>query len=123
MTARGDRPGRMRVVAIADADSFVKWAAALIDAAPSVDPHLLLVQTPLVVSVAQEHAALSGTGIRPEAVTRLRYEAVAEWLAHDRPDVVVVAGRGPFVRLVMRQIDERRCAACAPRGRISEEHP
>lgn len=43
----GDRPGRMRVVAIADADSFVKWSAALIDSAPSVDPHLLLVQTPL----------------------------------------------------------------------------
>lgn len=101
----GDRPGRMRVVAIADADSFVKWSAALIDSAPSVDPHLLLVQTPLVVSVAQEHAALAGTGIRPEAVTRVGHDDIAEWLSRDRPDVVVIGGRGPFVRLVMRQID------------------
>ncbi|WP_349309498.1 DUF6716 putative glycosyltransferase [Microbacterium sp. MM2322] len=95
----------MRVVAIADADSFVKWSAALIDSAPSVDPHLLLVQTPLVVSAAQEHAALAGTGIRPEAVTRIAYDDVADWLTKDRPDVVVIGGRGPFVRLVIRQID------------------
>jgi hypothetical protein len=105
MTMRGDRPARMRVVAIADADSFVKWAAALIDSAPSVDPHLLLVQTPLTVSVAQEHAALAGTGIRPEAVTRVDHDEIADWLSRDRPDVVVIGGRGPFVRLVMRQID------------------
>ncbi len=105
MTMRGDRPGRLRVVAIADADSFVKWSAALVDSAPSVDPHLLLVKTPLTVSVAQEHAALAGTGIRPEAVTRLGCDDIAAWLAKDRPDVVVIGGRGPFVRLVMRQID------------------
>ncbi|SDG58960.1 DUF6716 putative glycosyltransferase [Microbacterium sp. 77mftsu3.1] len=105
MIMRGDRPGRLRVVAIADADSFVKWSAALIDSAPSADPHLLLVQTPLVVSVTQEHAALAGTGIRPEAVTRVAYDDIAAWLAKDRPDVVVIGGRGPFVRLVMRQID------------------
>lgn len=105
MTMRGDLPGRPRVVAIADADSFVKWSAALIDSAPSVDPHLLLVRTPLTVSVAQEHAALAGTGIRPEAVTRVGYDDVAAWLAKDRPDVVVIGGRGPFVRLVMREID------------------
>lgn len=105
MTARGDRPARPRVVAIADADSFVKWSAALIDSAPSVDPHLLLVKTPLTVSVAQEHAALAGTGIRPEAVTRLAHDDIAGWLAKDRPDVVVLGGRGPFVRLVIREID------------------
>ncbi|MFJ6677983.1 DUF6716 putative glycosyltransferase [Microbacterium sp. NPDC091382] len=105
MTMPGDRRGRLRVVAIADADSFVKWSAALIDSAPSVDPHLVLVQTPLVVSVAQEHAALAGTGIRPEAVTRIAYNDLSGWLSTDRPDVVVIAGRGPFVRLVMRQID------------------
>ena len=105
MTMSTDRSPGLRVVAIADADSFVKWSAALIDSAPDVDPHLVLVQTPLVVSVAQEHAALAGTGIRPEAVTRLAYDALAGWLSADRPDVVVVGGRGPFVRLIMRQID------------------
>ncbi len=100
-----DLSSGLRIVAIADADSFVKWSAALIDSAADVDPHLVLVQTPLVVSVAQEHAALAGTGIRPEAVTRLAYDDLAGWLSTDRPDVVVVGGRGPFVRLVMRQID------------------
>lgn len=105
MSGRGDRPARLRVVAIADADSFVKWAAALIDTAPDAHPHLLLVRTPLTVSIAQERAALSGTAIRPDAVTRIAHEEIASWLSHDRPDVVVLAGRGPFVRLVMREID------------------
>ncbi|WP_405374532.1 MULTISPECIES: DUF6716 putative glycosyltransferase [unclassified Microbacterium] len=105
MSAARERTSLTRVVAIADADSFVKWAAALVDTVPAADPHLVLVKTPLVVSAAQERAALTGTAIRPESVTRLAHDALAAWLTDDRPDVVVVAGRGPFVRLVMREID------------------
>ncbi len=115
MSSPSDRAPRLRAVAIADADSFVKWSAALIDRVPGIHPHLVLVRTPLTVSAAQERAALAGTTLggrheqgdqqRQGAVTRLSFDGLASWIAADRPDVVVVAGRGPFVRLVMREID------------------
>lgn len=100
-----DRAPRLRAVAIADADSFVKWSAALLDAVPDASRHLLLVRTPLLVSADQERAALAGTDFGPRSVTRIDHDDLAAWLSRDRPDVVVVSGRGPFVRLVQRQID------------------
>lgn len=98
----------LSVVAIADADSFVKWSAALLDAVPGIQRHLLLVRTPLTVSDGQQHVALAGTGFREQDVTRIGYDELVGWLGGRLPDVVVLAGRGPFVRLVARQIDRLR---------------
>lgn len=97
--------GGLRVVAIADADSFVKWAAALIDSVEGIRPHLLLVRTPLTASGAQERTALAGTRLGPDEVTRVAYREAERWLEAQRPDVVLLAGRGPFVRLMGRVID------------------
>lgn len=107
MTFPGSRPPRLRVVAIGDADSFVKWAAHLIDQVDDISRHLLLVHTPLVVSDAQRDAAVAGTRFaeHPESVTRIAFGDLADWLAKDAPDVVVLAGRAPFVRLLGREID------------------
>lgn len=95
----------LRVVAIADADSFVKWAASLLGAVPGLRPHLLLVRTPLTASVEQQRTALAGTGLGQEDVTRIGFEETSAWLAGQRPDVVLLAGRGPFVRLMGRVVD------------------
>ena len=95
----------IRVVAVADADSFVKWAASLLGSIPGLRPHLLLVRTPLTVSAAQERTALAGTGIGQDDVTRIDFAAATAWLDRHRPDVVLLAGRGPFVRLLGRVID------------------
>ncbi|WP_407360028.1 DUF6716 putative glycosyltransferase [Microbacterium sp. LBN7] len=95
----------IRVIAIADADSFVKWSAALLGGVPGLRPHLLLVRTPLTASVEQQRTALAGTGLRPEDVTRVSFAETAGWLEGQRPDVVLLAGRGPFVRLMGRVID------------------
>lgn len=95
----------IRVVAIADADSFVKWAAALMGSVPGLRPHLLLVRTPLTASIEQQRTALVGTGVRPDDVTRIDFARTAGWLEGQRPDVVLLAGRGPFVRLMGRVID------------------
>ncbi|PMC03931.1 hypothetical protein CJ226_07850 [Microbacterium sp. UMB0228] len=95
----------MRVVGIADADSFVKWAASLLGSVPDLRAQLLLVRTQLTVSAAQERAALAGTGLSADAVTRLDFDRVREWLEAQRPDVVLLAGRGPFVRLLGRVVD------------------
>lgn len=95
----------IRVVAIADADSFVKWSAALLGAVPGLRPHLLLVRTPLTASVEQQRTALAGTGLGARDVTRIGFAEAAAWLEGQRPDVVLLAGRGPFVRLMGRVID------------------
>lgn len=107
MTYPGSREPRLRVVAIGDADSFVKWAAHLVDRLDDISRHLLLVDTPLTVSDAQKDAALADTRFaqRPDTVTRIGFDAVAGWLARDAADVVVLAGRAPFVRLMSREID------------------
>ncbi|MFD5223989.1 DUF6716 putative glycosyltransferase [Microbacterium sp. NPDC058342] len=107
MTFPGSRSPRLRVVAIGDADSFVKWAAHLIDRVDDVSRHLLLVRTPLAVSDAQKDAAIAGTRFAgdPRSVTRVAFTEVTGWLARDMPDVVVLAGRAPFVRLMSREID------------------
>lgn len=95
----------IRVVAIADADSFVKWAASLVSSVPGLQGHLLLVGTPLTASAAQERTALAGTVLGAADVTRIGFAEAAGWLAGQRPDVVLLAGRGPFVRLMGRVID------------------
>ncbi len=96
---------RLRIVAIADADSYVKWAASLLDSLPQTDGRIALVRTPLTVSAAQEQAALDGTRFGPDDVTRLSYPALAPWLAGQRPDAVIIAGRGPLSRLLLHEID------------------
>lgn len=100
--------GELRVVAIADADSFVKWSAALLSGVEGIRRHMLLVRTPLTVSREQEHMALAGTSFGDETVTRIGFDEVAGWLQGHLPDVVVLAGRGPFVRLIARVIDTLR---------------
>ncbi|MBN6192221.1 hypothetical protein JQN58_35640 [Aneurinibacillus sp. BA2021] len=95
----------LRVVAVADADSFVKWSASLLGAVPGLRPQLLLVRTPLTVSAEQERAAREGTGVAATDVTRLDLAQVAAWLDRQRPDAVLLAGRGPFVRLLGGVID------------------
>lgn len=95
----------IRVVAIADADSFVKWAASLVSSVPGLQAHLLLVGTPLTASAAQERTALAGTVLGAADVTRIGFAETAGWLAGQRPDVILLAGRGPFVRMMGRVID------------------
>lgn len=94
---------RLRVVAIADADSYVKWAATILDSLPEADTRLVLLKTPLVVSAAQERSALSGTSLA--GGERVDFTRLSRWLREAEPDVVIVAGRGPTVRLVAREID------------------
>lgn len=96
----------MRIVAVADADSFVKWSAALLAGVPGLRPQLLLVRTPLTVSASQQRAALDGTGLTSADVTLADFAGARTWLERQQPDVVLLAGRGPFVRLMGRVVDQ-----------------
>lgn len=95
---------RLRVVGIADTDSYVKWAAALLGGLDREewDAELLVLDTPLVVSEAQERAALASTAL--QRVSRVSYDALTARLEREPPDAVLVAARGPLVRVVARLV-------------------
>lgn len=94
----------LRVVAVADSDSYVKWAASLLAAWPRVEASLLLLETPLLVSAAQEQRAVAGAGFDPARVRRVPFAQLADEVASADADVVVLAGRGPLVRLAAREL-------------------
>lgn len=96
-------PGR-RVLALADTDSYVKWAAALVAGlGEGWDASLAVVQTPLTVSDSQLDAALAGSGLDRERVDRVVWDRLLPLLQAVRPDAVVLAGRGPLVRVLARE--------------------
>ena len=100
--------GRLRIVAIADTDSYVKWAAALIGSLPGTE--LIVLDTPLVVSDTQLAVALRGSGLsRPrgrggagDRVRRAGYGDLPRLLSG--ADAVLLAARGPLVQVLQRQI-------------------
>ena len=101
----------MRIVALADSDSYLKWVASLVAVLPGDwERELVVVETPVMPSAAQRAAALSQSGIDPDCVARVRLDALADRLATVRPDVVIVGTRGPVARVLIRtvaQLDPR----------------
>ncbi|QKJ19630.1 DUF6716 putative glycosyltransferase [Microbacterium hominis] len=103
--------GPLRIVGLADTDSYVKWAAHLLGGLDAAwQPELLVVDTPLVVSDAQLAASVAGSGLADGAVRRADYDDLARLLADRRPDAVLIAARGPLVRVLARLV-----ARSAPR--------
>ncbi len=93
----------MRVVAIADSDSYLKWGASLLTTLPGEwDRELILVQTPVLPSATQRAAALQVSGIDPDQVARLPLADLPQRLSVCAPDVVLVAARGPVARVLLR---------------------
>ncbi|GAA3804644.1 hypothetical protein GCM10022226_25670 [Sphaerisporangium flaviroseum] len=95
-----------RVLAVADSDSYLKWAAGLLDQLPAAwTSTLSVVRTPIVPSPAQIAAAVSGTrsgaGEPPSVVPARGLRRLAEQI---RPDVVLVACTGPVVDVLVSEV-------------------
>lgn len=91
----------MRVVAIADSDSYVKWAAAVLTRMPADwEVTLVIVRTAKEPSDSQLEAALAGSRIAGTEVARRELDAAVTLVASERPDVVLVATIGPLADLV-----------------------
>ena len=119
MSPSKPRAERLRVVAIADTDSYVKWAASLLGGvAGRWDASVLVLSTPVVVSEAQLTSALSGSGLSRDRVERVEYAGLAARLRELRADAVVLAARGPLVRVLARDV-----AALSPRPVIATGLP
>lgn len=90
----------MRVVAIADSDSYLKWALTLLAGAPAdwAIRHLVLTNV-IAPSAAQIEAAHSGT---PRGrVERIGGARLASRIRRLEPDVLLVACTGPALEAVM----------------------
>jgi len=97
----------MKVIAIADSDSYLKWAAAFLGTLPGVtERELLLIETPVLPSDTQRAAALAVGGVPPEQLVSLPLNSVLGTLRHEQPDAVLVALRGPVAAVLIRMIAE-----------------
>jgi len=112
------RDAAPRVLAVADSDSYLKWAAWTLaglrrDAsAGSAAGHLpdtaaprtaaVVVRSPIVPTPGQADTAVRGTGVAPPPVVSPR--GLRRLVRHSRPDVVLVAATGPVAELVAREV-------------------
>ncbi|MFB9676435.1 DUF6716 putative glycosyltransferase [Streptosporangium vulgare] len=92
----------MKVLAVADSDSYLKWAACLLRDLPSgCETELAVVRTPITPSPAQIHAAVAGSAADPPVLSARALRRSAERL---RPDVVLVACTGPVVDVLAGEV-------------------
>lgn len=96
----------IRVLAVADSDSYLKWACSTLDSLGEPDASLersaVLVHTPIVPTTSQIAAAVAGSTIVRPRVLGLR--ALREHVRATRPDVVLVAATGPIAEMVARAV-------------------
>ncbi|HWH25320.1 MAG TPA: DUF6716 putative glycosyltransferase [Pseudolysinimonas sp.] len=91
----------MRIVALADSDSYLKWGAALVSGMPPEwHRSVIVVDTPLVVSDGQLAAAMSGATI--DSVARAGYRDLPRLLTEHPADAVLVAAPGPIAMVLIR---------------------
>ncbi|MFD2793241.1 DUF6716 putative glycosyltransferase [Promicromonospora vindobonensis] len=97
----------IRVLAVADSDSYLKWACATLDRLGPADEaglerSAVIVKTPIAPTTSQIAAAVAGSSVVRPAVLPVR-ELAAHIRAH-RPDVVLIAATGPVAEVVARAI-------------------
>jgi hypothetical protein len=95
----------MRVLALVDSDSYIKWGAALLAQMPKTwERELALVATQLLPSSEQLDSALAASGFDRSTVRVLKLREVLPRIVTSRPDVVLVAMRGPAGSTIIRDI-------------------
>ncbi|RHA41583.1 DUF6716 putative glycosyltransferase [Cellulomonas rhizosphaerae] len=93
------------VLAVADSDSYVKWAAATLDRLGSIPRReLVVLRTPVRPDDAQTTAAVAGTAWDGRVVDDHSLLGLAARLRRTRPDVVLVATTGPAAEALVRVI-------------------
>jgi hypothetical protein len=95
----------VRALALVDADSYVKWGAALLAQLPADwEREVAVLATPALPSDAQLAAALAGSGFDADEVGAVALDSVVARVTAERPDVVIVAMRGPAASVVLREL-------------------
>ncbi|WP_129786526.1 DUF6716 putative glycosyltransferase [Promicromonospora panici] len=97
----------IRVLAVADSDSYLKWACATLDRLgpadeAGLDRSAVIVKTPIAPTTSQIAAAVAGSSVVRPAVLPVR--DLAAQIRDDTPDVVLIAATGPVAEVVARAI-------------------
>jgi len=94
-----DAAGR-RLLVVADTDSYAKWGAALATRLPEAwSAEFALVRNPAAPSARQLRVALAGTRFTPDDVRHVELDELRALVDEGRPDAVLLALRGPLVRV------------------------
>ncbi|MCU1578491.1 MAG: hypothetical protein JWP19_695 [Rhodoglobus sp.] len=95
----------MKVLGVADSDSYVKWGATMLDRMPaSWQRSLAVIRTPALPSRGQLASALSGSRFTVADTAIVDLADLARLVATEKPDVVLLSVRGPVVRVLIRAI-------------------
>ncbi|GAB3403187.1 hypothetical protein GCM10027515_13750 [Schumannella luteola] len=97
-------PARRRLLAIADSDSYVKWGASLVDrlSDETWDIDFLVLRSPLQPSATQLVAAVADTRWAATPPEVIDFADFAQRVADLDPDAVLLATRGPVVKVMLR---------------------
>jgi hypothetical protein len=88
-------------LAVADSDSYLKWAACLLDDLPGGgETELAVVRTPIAPSPEQIAAAVGGRPAPPLLTGR----ALRRLAERTRPDAIIVACTGPVVDVLVAEV-------------------
>jgi len=91
-------PAPPRVLAVAESDAYLKWAAWTLDrAGPEWHAELTVLRSPIAPSDRQVADALTGTTHRSDEVRRLDLLGLRRRLRQDPPDVLLLACTGPSI--------------------------
>ncbi len=97
--------GNLRILGVADSDSYLKWGAAALAQTPADWlPEMVVVETPVLPTEAQRLAAvdgLPGNQAPPPVVSLAELGALIE---REQPDAVFLSLRGPMIRVVIREV-------------------
>jgi len=95
----------VKVLGIADSDSYIKWGASILSRMPdSWSRTLFVIRTPALPSTRQLESALTGSGFTAAQSPLVDLDDLAALIAQERPDVVLLSVRGPVVRVLVRMI-------------------
>lgn len=103
---------RIRILAISDSESYLKWATQLLTELPDIEAEVCLLDTPILPTPEQISHAVAGTAWAGRDVPIITRAQLASTIGRHRPDIVLGAATGPVVAQVFLsvQMRERRPA-------------
>lgn len=95
----------MIVVALADSDSYLKWAAATLDrVVPNASRHIVVVANPVMPSSTQRAAAIASSSWSGQEIPVVDADSAVERVRELHADAVLVAMRGPMAAVLLAML-------------------